>query len=204
MAKFSSIEKTFVMVKPDGIKRGLMGKIVTQLENVGLKLVAARMILATKEQAQGNYRGDNIEWLTKMGEKTLKNYTDLEAVKEDLGTNDPLEIGKMIYESLVSYITSGPVVLMVWEGNHAVATVRRICGQTDPTQAEVGTIRGSYAFDTPKLAVDSGRMVFQTLLHTSDSEAEAEREIKHWFGDKYKYLGDYERVDYVGSFEIFQ
>jgi nucleoside-diphosphate kinase len=205
MSKLPSIEKTFVMVKPDGIKRGLVGKIFTRLENMGLKLVACRMILPTKEQAIGNYPGDNTEWLKKMGEKTIKNYeNDLDAVKADLGTNDAMEIGKQVFDSLVNYITSGPVVLMVWEGNHAVSAVRKVAGETDPTQAEIGSIRGSFAFDTPMLAVKSGRIVFQTLLHISDSVEEAEREIKHWFGDKYKYLGDYERVDYVGSFEIFQ
>lgn len=201
----SSIEKTFMMIKPDGVKRGLVGRIMSRLENIGLKLVASRMILATEEQARGNYPGDNKDWLIKMGEKTLKNYNnDLEKVKAAMGTNDTLEIGNMILDGLVKYLTSGPIVLFVWEGNQAIEMVRKIAGATDPTQAVPGTIRDAFGYDSPRLAVSSGRITTQTLIHISDSPEEAEREIKHWFGDKYKYLGDYDRIDYVGSFEAFQ
>lgn len=205
MSNFSSIERTFVMIKPDGIKRGLVGKIFSRFEDAGLKLVASRMIKPTEEQALGNYPKDNAEWLVKMGEKTYLNYNnDVNAIGKDMGATDKLEIGKIILDNLVRYITSGPVILMVWEGNHAVKVVRKIAGQTDPTIADSGTIRGSYGFDTPMLAVKSGRIVFQTILHISDSAEESEREIKHWFGDKYKYLGNYHRVDYVGAFEAFE
>ncbi len=200
--KLISIERTFVMIKPDGVKRGLIGKIFSRLESMGLKLVACRMIQPSEEQAKGNYPGTE-EWLTKMGEKTHNNYShDLEAVKADLGTHDALEIGRKIYEALVTYLMSGPVVLMVWEGNHAVNVVRKLAGATSPDIALMGTIRGDMGYDSPMLAVKSGRIVFQNLIHISDSAEEAEREIKHWFGDKYKYLGNYTRVDYAAAFEI--
>ncbi|MFQ5493259.1 MAG: nucleoside-diphosphate kinase [Candidatus Dojkabacteria bacterium] len=199
-----SIEKTFLMIKPDGVNRGLVGEIFTRLERVGLKLVAARMIMATDEQARGNYPGTK-EWLEGMGGKTIKNYGgDLKTVKKDMGTDNKLEIGKRIYDALVTYLTEGPVILMVWEGNHAVQVVEKMVGVTDPTQADIGTIRGDFGFDTPQFAVKAGRIVFKTLVHRSDSPEEAEREIKHWFGDMYKYLGDYERVDYIGSFDAFE
>jgi len=198
-----NIEKTFFMIKPDGVKRGLVGDIFMRLERVGLKLVAARMIVASEEQARGNYPGTD-EWMTKMGEKTLNNYGhDEDAVKKDMGTADPLEIGKKIYDALVDYITDGPVIISVWEGNHAVQVVERIMGKTDPTTADIGTVRGDFGFDTPQFAVKSGRIVFRTLVHRSDDPDEAEREIEHWFGDKYSYLGDYTRADYTGSFEAF-
>ena len=188
------------MIKPDGIKRGLVGEIFMRLERVGLKLVASRMIQATEEQARGNYPG-TAEWLVGMGEKTYTNYDhDDKAILKDLGTTDKLEIGKKIYDALVDYLTESPVILMVWEGNHAVRVVEKICGKTDPTLADIGSIRGDFGFDTAQLAVKSGRVVFKTLVHRSDSAEEAEREIKHWFGDKYKYLGEYSRVDYIGSF----
>jgi len=195
-----NIEKTFLMIKPDGIKRGLVGNIFLRLERVGLKLVAARMIMATEEQARGNYPGTD-DWLIKMGEKTLSNYAfDLESVKSDLGTTDPLKIGKKIYDALVKYLMEGPIVITVWEGNHAVKVVERIVGKTDPTQADIGTIRGDYGFDTPQFAVKSGRIVFRTLIHRSDSSLEAQREIEHWFGKNYKYLGNYTRTDYFDSY----
>ncbi len=200
MKKIPSIEKTFMMIKPDGLKRGLVGEIYSRLERVGLKLVAARMIVATDKQAKGNYPG-TVDWMTKMGDKTLNNYEhNLEAVKADLGTTDALEIGKKIYAALVKYITDGPVIISVWEGNHAVKVLERLIGKTDPTTADIGSIRGDYGFDTPQFAVKSGRIVFRTLVHRSDTPEEAEREIEHWFGSKYKYLGDYERVDYMGAY----
>jgi nucleoside-diphosphate kinase len=200
MKKLPSIEKTFLMIKPDGLKRGLVGEIYSRIERVGLKLVAARMIVATQEQAKGNYPGST-EWMTKMGDKTINNYEhDLEAVKADLGTSDSLEIGKKIYAALVSYITDGPVIISVWEGNHSVKVLERLIGKTDPTTADIGSIRGDFGFDTPQFAVKSGRIVFRTLVHRSDTPEEAEREIKHWFGSKYKYLGNYERLDYMEAY----
>lgn len=199
--QFSNIEKTFLMIKPDGVKRGLVGEIFSRLERIGLKLVAARMIQATEAQARGNYPGTT-EWLTTMGEKTYNNYNnDAKQILADLGTVDKLEIGNKIYDSLVRYLVSGPVVISVWEGNQAVKVIEKLVGRTDPTVADVGSIRGDFGFDTPQFAVKSGRIVFSTLVHRSDSAEEAKREIKHWFGDKYKDLSDYERLDYTGSYE---
>ncbi len=200
MNKLTNIEKTFVMIKPDGVKRGLVGEIFSRFERTGLKLVAARMIMATEEQAKNNYPGTK-DWLIGMGEKTLNNYgSNLDLLKEDLGTTDPLAIGKKIYKSLVTYLTESPVIISVWEGNHAVKVVEKIIGKTDPTQADIGSIRGDFGFDTPQFAVKSGRIVFRNMIHRSDSVHEAEREIQHWFGKNYKYLGNYMRTDYTGSY----
>jgi len=198
MKKIDSIEQTFLMIKPDGVKRGLVGDIFKRVERMGLKVVATRMIWATREQAKGNYPGTD-QWLYKMGEKTFTNYKgDEKALLEDLGTTDLLEIGKIVYKSLVDYLTEGPVIISVWEGNNAVDIIAKLMGETNPLTADIGSVRGDYGFDTPKMAVKSGRIVFKTLVHRSDSKEEAEREIKHWFGDKFKYLGDYKRVDYIG------
>ncbi|MDQ6985378.1 MAG: nucleoside-diphosphate kinase [Candidatus Dojkabacteria bacterium] len=203
ISHLESLERTFVMIKPDGVKRGMVGRIFTRLENLGLKLVASRMIQPTDEQARGNYPGTE-DWLTRMGKKTHANYdNDMAKIEKDLGTTDALEIGNMIYDGLVTYLTSGPVVLMVWEGNHATAVIRKIAGVMSPDIAAPGTIRGDVGFDSPKLAVKSGRVVVQNLIHISDSQEEADREIKHWFGEKYKYLGKYDRIDYMGSYEAF-
>jgi len=201
--KIPSIERTFVMLKPDAIKRGLIGDIFNRFERVGLKLVACRMIMASEEQARGNYPGTE-GWMIGMGNKTIVNYdNDLDAVSQDMGTADPMEIGRKIYEALVKYLTEGPVIIMVWEGNHAVRVVEKLVGKTDPTLADLGSIRGDYAFDTPQFAVKSGRIVFKTLMHRSDSAEEAVREIKHWFGAKYKDLGGYQRIDYIDSYGAY-
>lgn len=200
MNNLPSIEQTFLMIKPDGIKRGLIGEIFSRLEQLGLKLVAARMILPSTTQAKGNYPGTD-DWLINLGEKTYNNYENNQAeIKADLGTVDKLEIGKKIYDALVKYLVESPVIICVWEGNHAVRVVRKLAGKTDPTLADIGSIRGDFGFDTPQFAVKSGRIVFKTLVHISDSKEEAVREIKHWFGDKYKYLGNYNRVDYTDSY----
>lgn len=204
MSNSSGIEKTFVLIKPDGVKRGLTGKIFTKLEDVGLKLVACRMIKADEKKIAGNYPTDNDEWLIKMGEKTYLNYNNNESeILNDLGTKDKLEIGKKIASSLIKYLSSGPIVIMVWEGNHAVNVVRKIVGLTSPDISPSGTLRGDFGFDTSSFAIKSGRIVFQNLIHASDSQEEAHREINHWFGDNYKYLGDYEKSDYVGAFSFF-
>jgi nucleoside-diphosphate kinase len=203
--EFESIEKTFVMIKPDGIKRGLVGKIFSRLEEVGLKLTACRMIMPSEEQAKKHYPGDDEAWLTKLGGKSLKNFEGQEEVlKETFGTLDALEIGKKTFEGFVKMFRSGPAVLMVWEGNHAISVVRKIVGYAVPDLAAPGTIRGDWAFDTPRLAVKSGRIVFTNLIHASETPEEVEAEIKNWFGDSYKDLGNYEKVDYVGAFEAFE
>jgi nucleoside-diphosphate kinase len=196
MSKLVSIEKTFLMIKPDGVKRGLVGEIFSRIERIGLKMVSARMIRATKEQVRNNYPGTK-EWLINLGEKTYANYNNNEKeIESDMGTKDKYKIGTKIYDSLVTYLTDGPIIITVWEGNHAVNIVRKLAGKTDPILADVGSIRGDFGFDTAQLAVKSGRIVFRTIVHCSDSPSEAVREIRHWFGKDYKDLSNYLRVDY--------
>jgi len=201
MKKFDSIEQTFLMIKPDGLKRGLVGRIFRKMEEAGLKLVAARMILATKEQAGKNYP-DTDEWKKGIGEKGLASYdNDIKRFKEEYGTDDMIEVGQKVFEGLVKLLLSGPVLISVWEGNHAVDEVRAIAGATVSRFASPGTIRGDWGVDSPPLAVKSGRIVFSNLLHISDSPKEAKREITHWFGDKFKDLSDYDRVDSANLFD---
>jgi len=121
-------------------------------------------------------------------------------VRKDYGTSDFNEIGRIIYKAMKRYITSGPIVITVWEGNQAIERIRKVVGSTVPTFAEVGSIRERYAFDTPALAVKAGRITFKTIVHASDSQDEASREIENWFGKRFKDLGNYERVDYVDIF----
>ncbi|MBD3362426.1 nucleoside-diphosphate kinase [Candidatus Dojkabacteria bacterium] len=191
------MQRTFLMIKPDGVKRSLVGEVLSRCERVGLKLVYSRMIWATEEQARGNYPGTE-EWLRGMGEKTKRNYKgDDQLLKKEVGTTDTLEIGQKIYDQLVQYLISGPMIPMVWEGNHAVEIARKIVGKTTPKEADLGSIRADFGFDSPQLAVRSGRIVFETIVHVSDSEEEAEREIKYWLGKNYQAF-KYERTDHLG------
>ncbi|MBN1915435.1 nucleoside-diphosphate kinase [Candidatus Dojkabacteria bacterium] len=201
MKKIGLVEHTFVMIKPDGVKRGLVGRLFRRFEEAGLKLVAARMIRATEEQAKNNYPGTDT-WLKKMGEKTLvSNGGNIEEVKKAYGTDDLLEVGKVIYMSLVKMLTSGPVILTVWEGEQVIKRVRSITGGLEPTVSNPGTIRHDLGIDTPVLAQATGRKSLANVIHASDSYDEAKREIRHWFGDKFKDLGNYELMDLSGLFD---
>ena len=141
------MERTYLMVKPDGVQRGLCGEIVTRFEKKGLKLVAMKLMVIPKATAEKHY-----------GEHK----------------------GKKFYDSLISYITSGPVLAMVWEGENAVSVCRNMMGKTNPQESAPGTIRGDYGMQTG-----------MNLIHGSDSPESAEREIGIFF--KSEELASYER-----------
>lgn len=176
-------ERTYVMVKPDGVKKGLTGEIISRFEQRDLKIVALEMFQPTKDQIDNHYPKDEA-WIRRLGQKTLGTYEKygLNAV-EQLGTADDLEIGKMVRMWLVEYMTSAPLVRMVVEGVHAVDMVRKICGVTLPYLADMGTIRGDFSADSPAVANSEKRAVMN-LVHASETPAEAEHEIKYWFGDR--------------------
>lgn len=185
-------EKTFVLVKPDGVKRGLVGECVKRFEQRGLKLIACKMILSSEQQAREHYPGTD-EWLKGMGNKTLETYAKYgkDPVAE-LGSNDPLEIGKEIYTWNTDFLTSGPVVAMIFSGIHAIDMVRKIVGKTIPAFAEMGTIRGDYSVDSPVLAND-GKRAIHNVIHASGDPSEAEHEIAHWFSAQE--IHDYQRAE---------
>jgi nucleoside-diphosphate kinase len=172
-----SRERTLVIIKPDGVQRSLIGEIVKRYERVGLKLVGLKMLVPTTEQVEAHYTLDP-NWRRITGEKTIKGYTDKGLVPP---INDPLKITEILLGKLARYMTSGPVIAMVWQGAHAVAIVRKLTGGTEPLTSDVGTIRGDFVLDSYKLTDDDGRCV-RNLVHASGSPAEAEQEIAHWFG----------------------
>lgn len=143
------MERTFLMLKPDTVQRGLIGKIIGRLERRGLKLVAMKFIWMDRELAERHY-----------GE----------------------HIGKPFYEDLVRFITSGPVVPMVWEGKNIVEVTRAIMGKTNPVESDVGTIRDDFAMD-----------LSMNIIHGSDSTESAKREIANFFTEDE--VVDYTRVD---------
>ncbi|BDR93518.1 nucleoside-diphosphate kinase [Vulcanisaeta souniana] len=174
------IERTLVIVKPDAVKKGLIGEVISRFERAGLRIIAMKMIRLSKEEAAKFYPSDE-NWLRSVGGKTLKSYSEIgKDPKIDLGTDDPVEIGKIIRGWLADYLSMGPIVVMVLEGNRAVEVVRKIIGSTTPYSSPPGTIRGDYSVDSPDLANIEKRALFN-LVHASDSPREAEREIKFFF-----------------------
>ena len=143
-----AMEQTYLMVKPDGVQRGLCGEILSRFEKKGLKIVAVKLMVIPKETAENHY-----------GEHK----------------------GKKFYDSLISYITSGPVLAMVWEGENAVSICRNMMGKTNPAESAPGTIRGDY-----------GMVTGLNIIHGSDSVESAEREIKIFF--KPEELVSYDRT----------
>lgn len=131
-------ERTFVMIKPDGVQRGLIGEIIGRFERKGLKIVALKMTSVSESTARRHYAQ---------------------------------HAGKPFYEPLIRYITSGPVVCMVWEGPNSVVAVRSLTGATNPVSAQPGSIRGDLALD-----------VTFNVVHASDSSEAALREIDLFFG----------------------
>lgn len=132
-----ALDRTLVLVKPDGVQRGLIGEVVSRLERRGLRLVAARFLQISKNMAERHY-----------------------AVHK----------GKPFYDDLIDYITSGPIMAMVWEGPNAIVAVRQTMGSTQPIEATPGSLRH-----------DFGLEVGRNLTHASDSIETAEEEIKLWF-----------------------
>lgn len=131
------MERTLVLVKPDGVQRGLVGEVISRLEKRGLRMVAAKFMDVSRELAEKHY-----------------------AVHQ----------GKPFYDPLINYITSSPVMAMVWEGPNAVAAVRQTMGATRPTEAAPGSIRHDYALE-----------VGRNLTHASDSPENGEKEVALWF-----------------------
>ena len=134
------MEKTLVLVKPDGVQRGLIGEIIKRLEDRGLRLIAGKFIQVSRELAELHYG---------------------------------IHKGKSFYDSLLSYITSAPVMAMVWDGPNAIEAVRQTMGKTNPTEAAPGSIRH-----------DFGLEIGRNLTHASDTPENGEKEVALWFTDQ--------------------
>ncbi len=174
-------ERTFCMVKPDGVMRGAIGDVIHRFEKVGLKIVALKMLTPTKEQVRKHYPMSDEAWVERLGDKAISGFDPLDVtVEEVLGTNDRKILGHNVTESLVDYLTSGPVVAMVIEGIQAIDMVRKLCGHTLPFKADVGTIRGDYSVDSPSIANAENRSI-HNIIHASENAAEASNEITLWF-----------------------
>ena len=176
------MEKTLIIIKPDAVKRALIGKIIETFENACLKLMAAKMIKPSQDVIKNHYPGTP-DWIREMGEKTLASFKQSGAnVKEKMGTEDPNKLGQFVYERLIKYWMEGPLVVMVWQGPDAIAIARKLRGHTIPLLAQSGTLHSDYSFDSSTLSSSLDRVV-KTFVHASGNREEAEREIKYWFKD---------------------
>lgn len=182
-------ERTFVILKPDAVQRGLMGEIIHRLERTGLKMVALKLTMATEEQCWAHYNKDDT-WFEKKGNNIIKNRQDLGLPIE----KDAKEYGKDIIRALVTFMTSGPIMPIILEGNQAIGVVKKIVGGTEPLTSDVGTIRGDYTLDSYELSSFDDRAV-RNLVHCSDEVSEAEREMKIWFTEaemmRYRLLAEH-------------
>lgn len=164
-------QRTLVLLKPDAVQRNLIGEVIKRYEDAGLKVVELKMMVAPLEIIDKHYPRDE-DYLRLIGEKSVKAGENVE---------DPVEMGRMVVSWLRKFITSGPIVAMVLEGEDAVARVRKITGFTDPASAEKGTIRGDLGTDSILKANAEKRPVWN-LIHASGNPKEAEHEINLWFG----------------------
>lgn len=152
------ITRTLVLIKPDAVERGLVGKVISRFEDRGLKIVGLKQLIAEAETARNHY-GD---WVDRYADK--------------LGR----EKAQSIIDEMVRFMTSAPIVAMVVEGVNAVPLVRKIVGSTYPNEAPVGTIRGDFAHVSQDYANSIG-ITIKNIVHASGSDEEAKIEIKTWF-----------------------
>ena len=169
-------EQTLVLIKPDGIQRSLIGEIIHRYERTGLKLVGLKLVLATEDLVEKHYLVDP-EWKIKSGQKSIDAYL---AKGLTPPSSDPETMGSITLEKLKKYLTSGPIVAMVWQGMNAVGVIRKITGATEPLTSDVGTIRGDLTIDSYEIA-DVDKRSVRNLIHASSSISDAEKEISLWF-----------------------
>lgn len=182
-------ERSLVLIKPDGVQRGLIGEIITRFEKCGIKIVGMKLVYPNEELAGNHYIADE-EWLENVGVKQRKGY-EKKGIKLEK-TNK--ELGHQVRNNLLKYLTISPVLALVLEGHNVVKNVRKLVGPTNAEDAQPGTIRGDYTFDNYQLADSSNRPI-QNLIHASGEVEEAQREIKLWF--KEGEIHDWERIDEV-------
>ncbi|MEX0673028.1 MAG: nucleoside-diphosphate kinase [Candidatus Paceibacterota bacterium] len=168
-------ERTFVIIKPDGIQRSLVGEVIKRFERVGLKIIGLKFTLADEKKLLEHYNKDDA-WFTEKGERIVEDRKKAGLPIEE----EAIEYGRNIIKVLINYMTSGPVVMLALQGNQAAAVVKKLVGETEPATSDVGTIRGDFTVDSYAICSSDDRAV-RNLIHCSDSPEEAEREIEHWF-----------------------
>lgn len=176
------IEKTLVLIKPDGVERKLVGEIISRFEKTGLRIIGLGILQPTKKLVDRHYP-KNREWVENLGYNLIKTAEEAKIkvdLKKDYKVNNIYELGLKIREWLINFMCSGPIVKIALEGPHAVSVVRKLVGKTIPYLAEPGTIRGDFSVDSPFIANFEKRPV-KNLVHASGNLKEAKYELKLWF-----------------------
>lgn len=174
-------ERTFVILKPDAVQRGLVGEIVKRFERIGLKIVALKMVQADEKLIFTHYNKDDA-WYKRKGDKIIENRTSLGMVVD----KDAIEYGKDIIRAMAHYMCASPVVVLILEGNSAQAVVKRLVGVTEPTVADTGSIRGDFAIDSYFMCDVDGSRGLRNLIHCTDPADGPDAyksEISVWFND---------------------
>lgn len=169
-------ERTLVILKPDAVQRSLTGEIISRFERTGLKLVAMKFGLPTQEQLWKHYNKDDA-WFTKKGESIVENKKKIGLPVE----KEAIEYGRDIIKGIVKYMTSSPVIMMIWEGNQSVAIIKKLVGGTEPSTSDVGTIRGDLTVDSYHMSDFDGSRAIRNLIHCTDNPTESDYEINIWF-----------------------
>ncbi len=186
-----NIEQTLVLLKPDAVKRGVVGEILHRFERSGLKVVGSKMTQAKRDFAEQHYLMSE-EAMLAIGKRTLSDCEKFGVdACENMGSADAMEIGKKVWEWNVDFLTSGPVLAFVLEGIHAVESVRSMVGATVPLNAAPGTIRGDFSLDSA-IGANIRKRTIYNLIHASGTVDEAKREINLWF--KPEEIVSYRRV----------
>ncbi|PIN98671.1 MAG: nucleoside-diphosphate kinase [Candidatus Diapherotrites archaeon CG10_big_fil_rev_8_21_14_0_10_31_34] len=172
------MERTLILVKHDGVQRGLIGEIIKRFEQKGLKIAGMKMVQATKETADKHYV-ITPEWTKKLGENARK----LAEKKGITVKETDEEIAKRIHSQNSEYLTEGPIVAITFEGYHAIEIGRKLIGNTEARKADLGTIRGDFTVDSYDLADEKQRSV-RNLIHASEDLEQAAREVNLWFDKK--------------------
>lgn len=173
-------QKALLIIKPDGVQRGIMGEIVNRFERVGLTIIGFKFVMADEAKVIAHYP-ETETWFEKVGQRTLTNYAKkgLDA-KKVFHTDNAVEIGKTVKEWLVTYFRESPVLCVAVEGYEAIEIVRKLSGNTIPLLAAPGTIRGDFSHDTIDLANEQNRPL-RNIIHASDSIEDGEKEVHLWF-----------------------
>ncbi len=173
-------ERTLVLVKPDAVMRGLIGRILQRFEDAGLTVVGMKLVQATRKQLD-RHSPHSRAWVRGLAARALETYTELrQDPGRDFGTHDADKIGAAIRETLYGYLTCGPVVAIVLQGADAIEVVRKLVGNAIPRKANPGTIRGDFSTHSPTIAnIVQGPVV--NVVHASSNADEARQEINCWF-----------------------
>lgn len=185
------VERSLVLLKPDAVRRGIVGEIIDRLEQPGLKIVGAKMIKIDEDFGSKHYNHDD-EWKEMVGNRNIEDCEKFGVdVKEIFGTEDPMKIGETVDKWNAEFLSMGPVFALAFEGPNAVGKIRSLVGSTFPETAPAGTIRGDYGLDSALSGLKRKRPAYN-MIHASGSVDEAESEINLWFDEDE--LIEYRRV----------